>query len=122
MARAVTDPAPILEDVAVAGLLIPAPLATRIIAALRSVYPTLTEGKDDDPAVRAVLIYWITAALETYEGNQLREQTNAAIETVRVQGNARAEKIRAEVRKAAGLIRETPTVEPPPAPTGRSPV
>ncbi len=71
MARAVTDPAPILEDVAVAGLLIPAPLATRIIAALRAVYPTLTEGKDDDGAVRAVLIYWITAALETYEGNLL---------------------------------------------------
>lgn len=117
-----TDPAPILEDVAVAGLLIPAPLATRIIAALRAVYPTLTEGKDDDGAVRAVLIYWITAALETYEGNLLREQTNAAIETVRVQGNARAEKIRDEVRKAAGLIRETPTSEPPPSPTGRSPV
>ncbi len=114
MARAVTDPPPILDDVAVAGLLIPAPLAARIVAALRAVYPTLTEGKDDDGAVRAVLIYWITSTLETYEGNQLRVQTDATIENVRAQGNARAEKIRAEVRKAAALIRETPATPTPP--------
>ncbi len=99
-----------IPDVAVAGLLIPAPLAVKIIASLRANYPTLTDGKDDDAAVRAVLVYWITSSLETYEGNLVRAQNEQAVASLRAQSDAKAEATRAAVREAAKAIRENPAV------------
>ncbi len=109
-----TETSPPMPDVSVAGLLIPSTLADRIAKALRAVYPTLTEGRDsDDAAVRAVLIYWITSTLETYEGDLIRAELEREVAEVTAKGRARAEEVRARVRASASLIRESHTVEEP---------
>ncbi len=111
-----TETPPPLPDVSVAGLLIPAPLADRILTALRAVYPTLTEGRDEDDAtVRAVLIYWSTSSLEAYEGDLIRAELEREVAEVTSKGRARAEEVRARVRASASRIRESHTVEEPPS-------
>ncbi len=104
-----------IPDVAVAGLLIPAPLAVKIIASLRANYPTHTAGTDDDAAVRAVLVYWITSSLETHEADLVRQQAEQAIARLREQTEATAEATRAAVREAVKAIRENPDVADTPS-------
>jgi len=75
----VTNPIP---DVQVAGLLVPAPLAARIITAIRGTYEDLTTGLADDAAIQAVLKYWVTNVLASYEASQALAPGPAAAQKV----------------------------------------
>lgn len=100
-----TAPAP----VRIAGLVVPAALAPRIIAALRDAYPEVTADKDDDAAVRASLIEWVTSTLVAAEGKKadaLRLQAHQNVD------NTFTSKI-AEAREKARLAAETIMEAPP---------
>jgi hypothetical protein len=95
--------------VAVAGLRVPAPLVPRILAAMRGTYPTVTEGLDDDAAVRAVLKHWVTTTLAAWEEGQiitpLSEQL-AQIRAAHAQAERQAAEVRARAEAAAATITE----------------
>lgn len=96
--------------VAIAGLRIPGPLAVRIIAALKATYPSVVDGRDDEGAVRAVLIYWITATLADFE-SRMAEGTalDVELEAVRTAHTQRVDAARAAAVAAARLIQEAPS-------------
>lgn len=99
--------------VQVAGLLVPAPLVPRIVASFRGVYPAITAGiTDDDAAVRAVLKYWVTSTLSTYEGSVAGSGVDEAIDAAREEYRLRAEQARAQAEADAGTITEAPTPVP----------
>ncbi len=104
--------------VPVAGLRVPATLVPRIIASMRGIYPNLTVGLDDEAAVRAVLRYWVTSTLATYEGQQSDEETLAAIEAIQAQADEKARLAREKaIRDAAAIVdaasaTTTPTTTP----------
>lgn len=99
--------------VSVAGLRIPAPLAVRIIAAIRSTYPSVVADRDDEGAVRAVLIHWITTTLSAYEGQQADLSAEETVARLRAEAAEKAAKAREKAVADAKYIQETPT--PPPA-------
>jgi len=111
VAEPLTEPPP----VSVAGLLIPADLAPKIIEALRFLYPTITDGKEDDPAVRAVLIHFITSAMETYQIRKANEALDLTVEGLQAQAAQKQAALRAQIRAAASRIKEKPD---DPVPTG----
>ena len=94
------------DPVSVAGLEIPADLAPQIITALRVLYPTVTEGKDDDAAVRAVLVYWIVSALEAHQGQLANAALEQKITAMRSAYSTQIDQAREKVRQAAGRIKE----------------
>jgi len=104
VADAVTTP-PVRE---VAGLEIPEDVALQVIEAFRAIYPTITAGKEDDPAVRAVLIWFITSTLETYQTRKIFDAMATAVKAVETQHNAAANQAREKIRLAAGRIKEKP--------------
>lgn len=108
MAEPVTPP-----PVEVAGLIIPADMAAEIIAAFRALYPTITDGLDDDAAVRAVLIWMITSSLQSYYGRQSSRAMEKTIEQIRGQYAVRARELEERVRAAAATIKEKPAAVAP---------
>lgn len=106
MAEPVTEP-PVEPAVRqVAGLEIPEDVAVQVIEAFRSIYPTLTEGKDDEAAVRATLVWFITSTLETYQTRRILAGMDATIATVQAQHNAAATQAREKIKLAAARIKE----------------
>lgn len=103
MAEPLTAP-----DREVAGLLIPGDLAAQIVAAFREVYPTITDGEDDDAAVRSVLVWFITSALETAANRKAGAALDQTIEQLRVGADIRASQRRDAIRAAAARIKEKP--------------
>lgn len=92
-------------NVPVAGLLVPAPLVPRIVAAVRHLYPTLTEGLEDDAAVRAWLKWMVTVTMSQSEGQRAAAPVDAALEATRQEFAQRAEEARARaVRDAAAIV------------------
>lgn len=102
-----TSPTP--ATVKVAGLLIPAALAPRIIAALRWTYPEATQGRDDEAAVRASLIEWITATLLTYEGFQTDLKRSEAHQKVDATFAEVTKAAKQAAKEAAATITEDPS-------------
>lgn len=100
-----------LPDVEVAGLQIPADLAAQIIDAFRTLYPTLTEGKDDDGAVRTVLIWFIQSSLEQNAARKANTALDATIDQLRAGAAVRAEQLRGQIQAAAARIKEKTVVE-----------
>lgn len=99
--------------VPVAGLLVPATLVPRIVAAMRGLYPSVTEGiTDDDAAVRAVLKHWVTTTLSTFETAAVAISTADQIEALKAQAEEEARLAREKAEADAGTI-----TEPAPAPT-----
>lgn len=99
---------PNLPPVAVAGLLVPAPLVPRIIASLRGTYPQLTADLDDDAAVRAVLKFWVTSTLASYEAARAEAPVSGAVEATRAEYAERAEAARQKALQDAAQIIEAP--------------
>lgn len=113
MAEPVTDPTLAVREVA--GLEIPEDVAVQVIEAFRSIYPTVTEGKDDEAAVRATLIWFITSTLETYQTRRIFDGLSAAVKSIEAQHNLAAEQARAKIKLAAGRIKEKSAIIAPTA-------
>lgn len=109
MAEPVTEPTAPVEEVA--GLQIPADLAAQIIAAFREMYPTLTEGKDDDAAVRACLVWFITSTLETSADRKARAALDSTILQLRTGADVQAQRRSEQIHAAVGRIKEKPLPE-----------
>lgn len=90
--------------VSVAGLRVPVTLVPRVIASFRGMYPALTEGLDDDTAVRAVLKEWVTSTLTVWEGMQALGTASEAVETLQTEAADRAAEAQESARAAADLI------------------
>lgn len=99
-----------IPTVQVAGLLVPAPLVPRIVAAVRGTYPTLADGLDDDASVRALLKHWIVTLLMAYEGAQAEAPLEGELAALRADYDARAEAARQKAADDAALIIENPTL------------
>lgn len=89
-------------------MLVPAALVPRIVAAFRGTYPGVTEGLEDDPAVRAVLKYWVVSTLTAYEGQQAEAALPAAIEALRQEHAELGRLARAKATADAAEIVEAP--------------
>ncbi|MDT8915769.1 hypothetical protein [Amycolatopsis sp. PS_44_ISF1] len=101
MASSMTDPT---APVPVAGLLVPAVLVPRIIAAMRGTYPTITADLDDDAAVRAVLKHWVTTTLMTFEAQQVTAPVVDQLAALQEEARVREAEARQKAEAAAGLI------------------
>lgn len=100
------------EPVRVAGLLVPADLAPKIISALRDVYPIATTDRDDEAAVRAALIEWITELLVDQAEKQAELQRMTAHQKVDDQFTAYINQVRNRAKQAALTIQEAPPAVP----------
>ena len=98
-----------IPDVPIAGLLVPADVAARVITALRATYPSVAEGLDDNGVVRAVLIHWIASTLIAYEGDAEEASVEDAVAQVRKEYIDRATKAREKAQADASRIREAPS-------------
>lgn len=105
---------PVPPPVAVAGLLVPAPLVPRIITALRGTYPTLTAGLDDDAAVRAVLKFWIAEMLAGFEATVAKAPVEGAVAETRAQYETAAADAREKAIADAAAIVDNPELTTPP--------
>jgi len=110
------DPIPYVP---VAGLRVPATVVPRIIRALRGVYPEITTGKDDEAAVRAVLLYWIDYTVTSHEATLAESEVavEAAISELFEDRLRRVQEARDRAKAAVSTIQQVPT---PPAPTDLS--
>lgn len=98
--------------VPIAGLLVPTPLVPRIIAAVRGLYPTVTEGLEDDAAVRAWLKHIVGVTLANFEAMSAQAPVAEAVEVVRADYAERAEQAREQALTAAASIQESETSTP----------
>lgn len=98
--------------VAIAGLRVPISLAARLIAALRGIYPNLTEGLGDDDAVRAVLKFWMTSTLTTHEGAMAEAPLADVLEATRAEYQRLADAAREKARADADTIQADPAPTP----------
>lgn len=103
MAEPLTPP---IEEVA--GLQIPSDLAAQIIAAFREVYPTITADKDDDAAVRATLVWFITSTMEMSANRKAQAALDSTIEQLRAGADVRARQRGQQIRDAVARIKEKP--------------
>lgn len=94
--------------VPVAGLLVPIQLVPRIVAAFRATYPTLTEGLEDDPAVRAVLKHFVTSILAQHEATLPVIEAREQIEEIESTVAERQEQARLKAHADAAKISENP--------------
>ena len=94
----------------VAGLIIPADLAAQIIAAFREMYSTITNGKDDDAAVRACLVWFITSTLETAANRKASAALDSTILQLRTGADIQAQRRREQIGAAVGRIKEKPRI------------
>lgn len=126
MAEPLTDPDPTTDqpgweidedgNVNVAGLIIPGPLAVQVIAAMRSIYPSVTDGLADTQAVQAVLKHWVTTTLQEYAARQVTETAAQQLADLQAQAEAEAARVRAAAEAAAQAIAHAPLI-PEPTPT-----
>lgn len=94
--------------VSVAGLLVPVEYVPSIIAAIRAQYPTVTEGKGDDAAVRAFLKHVIATTWATHQASLALAPAAGAVEQVRAQYTEAASLARQQALAAAASIEEVP--------------
>lgn len=108
-----TDVTP--DYVPVAGLRVPSVLVPRIVASMRGMYPDLTVGLEDDPAVRAVLKFWVTSTLASWETRQVADQAVAQVQAVQAEAAEAAQAVREAAQAAAESITEAadPAVDDP---------
>lgn len=92
----------------IAGLKIPAPLAVRIIAAFRGMYPTETQGLSDNAVVPRVLLVLATNILTTWEGQQALSPVEGVVTDTRKQYQKAADAARAKATTDAATIIEAP--------------
>lgn len=97
---------PAEPTVEVAGLIIPASLAIRIIGALRGVYwPIAAQHPDnDDLFVQSALMFWITENLEAWESRQAEAPMVEEVTAVRDRFQREREKAARAAREAAERI------------------
>lgn len=112
-----TEPDPIIQPgpdglVRVAGLGVPRTFAPRVIAAIRGVYPELTQGRDDDAAVRAWLKYMVRAVVSQHEERRALAPVDDALEATRAEYRAKADAARARAERDADTIVEQPPALP----------
>lgn len=107
---------PIPPYVPVAGMQVPTPLVPRIVAAMRGTYPAVTEGLDDEAAVRAVLRFWTKSLVADYEAAQAQAPLEGALADLRATYRAKAEAARQQAQAAADLITDAPSAEEPATP------
>jgi len=100
---------PEIPYVPVAGLRVPATLVPRIIAAFRGIYPTVTDGLDDEAAVRAVLLHWVSTTLTTYESREVSKPVQAAADDLVAEAEMKGRKARDAAALAASMIVSAPT-------------
>lgn len=100
-------------NVPVAGLLVPAPLVPRIVRAVRALYPSLTDGKDDDRAIRSWLKYLVTQTVAQAEAQAALAPVEDAVEATRIDYQKRAEKAREKAEKDSDAIVEAVTPSAP---------
>ena len=99
--------------VPVAGLRVPSAMVPRVIAAVRGVYPTITEGLPDDAAIRAWLKYLISQTLVQHEGTQAIAEIQTAVEETRREYEVRAEQAREKAAvDAETIVESAPTIPP----------
>lgn len=99
------------STVPVAGLLVPAALVPRIMAAMRGLYPEVTNGiADNDAMVRAVLKHWVTVTLSQWESEQAKAPVVDALQQVTAEYETASEDARAKAVSDAALIMENPAV------------
>lgn len=96
--------------VPVAGLLVPIALVPRIVKAFRETYPTVTEGLEDDPAVRAVLKYLVTQILTQYEATLPASEAREQIKEIESGVAEKQEQARLKALADASKISENPAV------------
>lgn len=94
------------SHIAVAGLQVPAALATKIIEAVRWDQPHLPEGTGDNAAVRIWLKRQIADLMNRRVVAQGLEQAEQAVETTREFYHTETEQKRAEVQAAVETITE----------------
>jgi len=109
MAQPVNDGIPYVP---VAGLRVPATVVPSIIIAFRGTYPTLTEGLDDEAAVRAVLLHWVTATMTSFAETATLAPAAEIVQTLVEEYEVKGKKAREAAAAAAATI-----VEAPAAPT-----
>lgn len=102
-------------NVEVAGLRIPGPLALRIVEAMRGLYPTVTGELDGPAAVRAVLKYWVTSTLSTYEAQHAAGQVSDQISEIQQAAVKKGQAAMEKAKSDAAQIVETATSSAPPA-------
>lgn len=102
--------------VEIAGLIVPAEMVPRLIVAFRGVYRQVTETiQNDEEAIQAVLKFWTTQVLETWEGLRAEEELAEQLEQLRQDAYAKRDKARDKARKDAEKIlkKELPKPEKP---------
>lgn len=90
----------------IAGMLVPRTLAPRIVAAIRKLYPSVTDGLGDDAAVRAWLKHVVVTTLATAEAQAAQEPVTAAVEVVKEQYQAKANEARDKALAAGDTIKD----------------
>lgn len=95
---------PTPPPVPVAGLLVPAALVPRIIAALRATYPDLTMGLEPEAAVRAVLKHWVTITLAAHEAAAAEAPVQQVVEQVQGEYKIKANQAREKALTDANQI------------------
>lgn len=102
--------------VPVAGMLVPVQLVPSIVAAMRGTYPLITDGLDDEAAVRAVLRWWVKSTLTEYEARKAESGVDDAVAETRQVYREKAQEARTRAEAAADLITDAPPApEAPPA-------
>lgn len=92
---------------------VPLALVPRIIEALRKTYPTLTDGLDNDAAVRAVVRYWVVTTLTNYETQKAAAPIAQRVTETQEELDATVLAARTKAFDDAKLIEDA--VVPPPA-------
>lgn len=87
---------------------VPVQLVPRIVAAMRGTYPTVTDGLDDNDAVRAVLRWWVKSTLADWESRQAEAPVDAAVADTRQLYRDKARQARQAAEAAADLITDLP--------------
>ena len=100
-------------NVSFAGHKFPAPLALRIIKAIRGSYPSIVEGKSDPAAVRAVIRYWFVTTLANFEGRLAEAPVDEVVEAARSEYATKAKKAREKAERDAASIIEVQDPPPP---------
>ncbi len=105
---------PSTDAVNVAGLEIPRALYSRIVAAIRGLYPEVAGSKADDDVLRAFLIYTAGAAMAQWESQQVVQAGEAEIALAREKQTRQAELARGKALRDSmlGIKVTVPPVEP----------
>ncbi len=92
------------------GLYLSPELRDRVTAALRGLYPHLTEGLNDRQALAAVTRQWLSDALVQYEANTKLPNVTEIVEKAREEATRASREAEAKARKDADTIDLAPGV------------